>query len=446
MSASDLFKMAIRNLWKRKLRTFLTVLGVIIGTASIVVMISIGLGMNKSFEAQIEEWGSLTVIEVNLPGQGRYDYMEDNTNNKLAGKDGKPVVINSATVEEFKQIPGVETATPVLTDYFMFICGKFVVDASVKGIDPESMEKMGYKIEQGRLMQEGDTNTAVFGGWVVQDFYNPKLSWRARYNSERPEVDVLNNKVAITYDQQYGTRDADKKVKPIKLEAVGVMPESGSDSYCVFMPLKLVEKIQDERDKYQKRKQGGQFYSSSNNRKKGQYESAMVKVSDMNQVKEIQEQIKEMGFSAYSLTQELESMKETTKMLRMMLGAIGAISLVVAAIGITNTMVMAIYERTREIGVMKVIGASLKDIKRLFLTEAAFIGFFGGIFGVLISMGVSKVINMFASEMQNGMLSYIPIWLYGVALLFATIIGILAGYFPANRAMHLSALSAIKTE
>lgn len=444
MSTSDLFKMAIRNLWKRKLRTFLTVLGVIIGTASIVIMISIGLGMNKSFEAQIEEWGSLTVIEVSLPGQGRYDYMSDT--NKSTGKDGKPVVINSATIEEFKQIPGVETATPVLTDYFMFICGKFVVDASVKGIDPESMEKMGYKIEQGRLMQEGDANTAVFGGWVVQDFYNPKLSWRARYNSDRPEVDVLNNKISVTYDQQYGTREADKKIKPIKLEAVGVMPESGSDSYCVFMPIKLVEKIQDERDKYQKRNPDSWIYGGNTSRKKGQYESAMVKVSDMNQVKGIQEQIQEMGFSAYSLTQELESMKETTKMLRMMLGAIGAISLVVAAIGITNTMVMAIYERTREIGVMKVVGASLRDIRRLFLTEAAFIGFFGGVFGVLISMGVSKVINMFTAEMQNGMLSYIPIWLYGVALLFATIIGILAGYFPANRAMHLSALSAIKTE
>ena len=133
-------------------------------------------------------------------------------------------------------------------------------------------------------------------------------------------------------------------------------------------------------------------------------------------------------------------------MLRVMLGAIGAISLLVAAIGITNTMVMAIYERTREIGIMKVIGASLWDIKRLFLVEAAFIGFGGGVIGVSISFVLSKIVNYFAMQQGGNMSSYIPISLYIGAVAFATCVGIMAGYFPANRAMKLSALSAIKTE
>ena len=139
-------------------------------------------------------------------------------------------------------------------------------------------------------------------------------------------------------------------------------------------------------------------------------------------------------------------MKETTKMLRTMLGAIGAISLIVAAIGITNTMVMSIYERTREIGVMKVIGASLKDIKRLFLTEAAIIGFMGGIFGMLLSFGASKAVNYFAMKQSSDMLSSIPLWLYLASLAFATLVGVASGYLPAKRAMKLSALTAIKTE
>ena len=172
----------------------------------------------------------------------------------------------------------------------------------------------------------------------------------------------------------------------------------------------------------------------------------MVKVDNMDNVKEVQENIKNMGFRASSLTDELETMKETTKMLRMMLGAIGAISLIVAAIGITNTMVMAIYERTREIGVMKVIGASLSDIKKLFLTEAAFIGFAGGLAGILLSLGASKIVNVFALRTNSNMLSSIPFWLCGASLIFATFIGIAAGYLPAKRAMKLSALSAIKTE
>ena len=132
-------------------------------------------------------------------------------------------------------------------------------------------------------------------------------------------------------------------------------------------------------------------------------------------------------------------------MLRLVLGAIGAIAMVGAAISITNTMVMAIYERTKEIGIMKVIGASLKDIKGLFLTEAAFIGFSGGIIGIIVSYGASFLVNFVAQRQGSTMQSAIPIWLaLGVA--FSTAVGVIAGYLPAKRAMKLSALMAIKTE
>lgn len=446
MSTKDLIIMALRNLWKRKLRTFLTILGVIIGTASIVVMVSIGIGMNESFKKQIEQWGSLQVINVSAPGGGNSGRMmavaETASSSSSKNKD---VVINSAAIEEFKSIPNVDAATPVMQEYFVFIAGKYITDVSVQGIDPASMEAMGYKVTEGRTLQEGDSKTIVFGGAAAQNFYNPKLSWEMRYSSPPPEVNVMEEKMSVTYDWNYGTRHADKQIKPVKLDVVGVTSDSGSDSYQVFMPIKMLEKIKDEREKYDA-KRYNQGKSSGDKKKKGVYDQAMVKVGDINKVKDVQEIIKEMGYSAYSLTDELETMKETTKMLRMMLGAIGAISLVVAAIGITNTMVMAIYERTREIGVMKVIGASLNDIKKLFLTEAAFIGFAGGLFGVIISLGVSKLVNIVAMRQNNNMLSSIPLWLCLLSLAFATFIGIAAGYLPAKRAMKLSALSAIKTE
>lgn len=171
-----------------------------------------------------------------------------------------------------------------------------------------------------------------------------------------------------------------------------------------------------------------------------------MKVSDLNKVQEVQQQIKDMGYQASSLTDQLNTMKETTKMLRMVLGAIGAVSLIVAAIGITNTMVMAIYERTREIGIMKVIGASLRDIKLLFLTEAAFIGFAGGVLGIITSFLMSLIVNLVATKQASEMTSSIPVWLYLSAVAFATVIGVLSGYLPAKRAMKLSALTAIKTE
>ena len=171
-----------------------------------------------------------------------------------------------------------------------------------------------------------------------------------------------------------------------------------------------------------------------------------MKVSDLNKVQEVQQQIKDMGYQASSLTDQLNTMKETTKMLRIVLGAIGAVSLIVAAIGITNTMVMAIYERTREIGIMKVIGASLRDIKLLFLTEAAFIGFAGGVLGIITSFLMSLIVNLVATKQASEMTSSIPVWLYLSAVAFATVIGVLSGYLPAKRAMKLSALTAIKTE
>lgn len=440
MSTSDLIKMAIKNLWKRKLRTFLTILGVVIGTASIVVMVSIGIGMNKSLEETLQEWGNLTVINVGT--DGRYDYYEEETTTQQ-NTPKKEVVLNSAAIEEFEQIPGVEAATPVLNEYLTFVCGKYVADTRVQGINPNTMEIMGYEVEKGRVLQEGDENTAVFGGFLAQDFYNPKSR---SYSTEPPEIDVMEDKIALTYDNNYGTRDEDRTIRPVKIDVVGVTSEDGADSYSVFMPIKQVEEIQKQREDYRKKQSGNEMRNSSSKKRKGVYEEALVKVEDMEQVKEVQQKIKDMGFSAYSLTQDLERMKETTKMMRMMLGAIGAISLVVAAIGITNTMVMAIYERTREIGVMKVIGASLMDIKKLFLTEAAFIGFIGGVFGVLISLGASKGVNYIATQQNSDMLSVIPIWLCFASLCFATFIGVAAGYFPANRAMKLSALSAIKTE
>jgi len=161
-----------------------------------------------------------------------------------------------------------------------------------------------------------------------------------------------------------------------------------------------------------------------------------------------------MGYNAWGLAESLREMQNITDSLQMLLGAIGAVSLFIAAIGISNTMIMSIYERTREIGVMKVIGASLKDIKRLFLLEASLIGVFGGFFGVGLSLVVSRVINtvgipffnMMVFGANNSDISAIPLWLCLFALGFSAAVGLISGYFPARRAMKLSALSAIRTE
>ncbi len=436
MNTRDLIDMAVRNLLKRKVRTLLTVLGVVIGTASIVVMVSIGIGMNEGFAQQLESWGSLQVINVYPSGGMVYDSETGNMK-----QEEKKDALDAKAVESFKQMEHVEAVSPVLQDYMYLVAGKYIADASLMGIDPGSMEALGYQVEEGRALTAEDTKAVVVGGAV--EFYDPKLSWEMRYTTEPPQVDVLNESLAITYDWSYGTRHADRSIKPFKVEAVGKTSAEGSDSWRVIMPIKELEKIQKERREWEEEK----YNASSNNRNQSkEYEEVLVKVDEMDNVQAVQQQIKDLGYRASSLTDELEAMKETTKMLRLVLGAIGAISMVVAAISITNTMVMAIYERTKEIGIMKVIGASLKDIKRLFLTEAAFIGFTGGILGIVVSYGLSFVVNLFASQQGSTMRSSIPIWLALFAVAFATGVGILSGYLPAKRAMKLSALTAIKSE
>ena len=249
MSIKDLISMAVRNLWKRKLRTFLTILGVIIGTASIVVMVSIGIGMNESYTKQVSEWGSLQVIDVYAPNGGMGVVMSSGSSSSSSSKNNGNVVLDTKAIQSFKNIPGVMAATPVVNDYFQIICGKYVSDVSFIGIDPECFDDLGYNIAEGRGLTGEDKNAIVVGQTVLTSFYNPKLDWRARYNSDPPEVDIFNDKVQLTYDYSYGTKNADKSIKPIKVEVVGTLAGSDQNAYSVIMPIKQLESIQKEKQK-----------------------------------------------------------------------------------------------------------------------------------------------------------------------------------------------------
>ena len=179
------------------------------------------------------------------------------------------------------------------------------------------------------------------------------------------------------------------------------------------------------------------------------YEQVYVRVDKMENVTEVQKTIQEMGYGANSNAEWMEQTQEQMKMIQLVLGGIGAVSLFVAAIGIANTMMMSIYERTKEIGIIKVLGCDLGNIRTMFLLEAGFIGFFGGLIGLILSGIISIVINMIAGSAAGGYyegISYIPIWLVVISLAFAVLVGMVAGFFPALRAMKLSPLAAIRNE
>ena len=181
------------------------------------------------------------------------------------------------------------------------------------------------------------------------------------------------------------------------------------------------------------------------------YTSIMVEVDDMNYVQQVQSEINALGYQASSNAEWVESMQGQYNYIQLALGGIGAVSLIVAAIGIANTMMMSIYERTKEIGIMKVLGCDMRNIQGLFLLEAGYIGFIGGTIGLGLSYGLSAIINLVTKKLEMGMnmslgISYIPPWLALVSLVFAVFVGMAAGFFPSLRAMKLSPLAAIRNE
>lgn len=432
----DLLTMSVNNLKRRKLRTVLTVLGVTIGTASIVVMVSLGIGLKEMTVEQYASYGSLTRIEVN----SSYGW---------GGDQDESSFLVDETVETFKRIPHVKSVSPVLSTYVNLRQGVYTSGTRLMGVSSETLKEI--ELSQGTL-PSGDTNTMelVVGNMVARDFYNSKTGRGYWDTGEMPDVDLYNSPFFITFQNTGNNNGKQKKyVFPVSGMVKGEPDEYNEYSYGLFTDIEQL-KAQLKRV-YRKTTIPGQPTN-----KKGKpynyfiYDTVYVYVDEMDNVLDVQKSITDMGYQAYSSMQWLEQAQEQTDMIQAVLGGIGAVSMFVAAISIANTMMMSIYERTKEIGVLKVLGCSLGSIRNMFLIEAGFIGFIGGGVGLGLSYGVSYLVNRFLGGalmgMENGDISRIPPWLSGVAVVFAIIIGMLAGLFPAIRAMKLSPLAAIRNE
>ena len=467
MTNFDIIKMAFKNLSKRKLRTSLTILSVVIGATSIIVMISLGIALNESFDKQIKEMGNITNITVFPGNDGRISSF---------GSSRGPTGLTSKDINKFKSIEGVEAVTPTINSSLRLLVNgdKYVGTVNAIGIDPSTADLLGYTPIEGVGLTAADEGTYnIIANPFIAYYFDkkgkgePYPKWIYDENDITPEmekqkIDLLNQKITITTDKDYGVskkhtsntsskdKGKPKKHKTFKAKIVGVVNKStryGDNN--IIMPIDTLEKIIKETNKV----------SGNNNQKNNGYNQVIVKAKTIDDVQKVIDEIRNIGkYEISSPIDIIASMKKTSGSIQILLGAIGGISLFIAAIGITNTMVMAIYERTREIGIMKVIGARVSDIKRLFLLESILIGFLGGFLGVLFSYLVSFTINKaapFLIDTSIGLagpdagvpkVSSIPFWLSISALIFSSVIGLMAGYFPAKRAVKLEALKAIKSE
>lgn len=462
MKISDLLAMCARNLTRRKFRTFLTVMGVVIGTSFIVLMISLGIAIDQNNQAMLESWGDLTMITIENYG---------NTDTPL----------DDAAIEAINMIPGVDVATATTRlnseingSYPMFYAGRkdrYNNGAwGVQCLSSDAIEKMGYQLEEGIMLSQvtGPANPnkpkirILAGSKFAYEFYDSKKKWPNDYVDywgipegdplPDPFFDPLTTELVLSIPPQ---RDTGKELR-YEVEIVGILKEDwriGSEtSYGCLMSIDDMLRIKAD-------------FEKANNIKKDKeavkgYDRGRVKCVDIDRVAEVEEAILAMGFpNVYSMEQERQSMQENAQQLQLILGIIGGVALFISALSIMNTMIMSVYERTREIGVMKVLGCVLGNIRAVFLIEAGLIGFCGGVIGDSLSYGLSFLFNRYGGSLSQIMgmggyyggeveqkLSVIPPELLLLGLVFATLVGLVSGIIPAMRAVKISALEAIRTE
>ena len=436
MRISDILSICVRNLTRRKLRTFLTALGVVIGVGLIIIAISIGIGLTMTYEEQLASWGDLTVIDVY------------NWNSK--------VTLDDAAIAKIQALDGVEIATPFYQNWDLNMQltaknGRYRNTNVIYGVYPEALELLGYELKEGSYLKDGDRPySLVVGENFAYRFYDTKKTRNNRvdpYPDENgrikdPFVDIMKDKLVLTlpsnkYDGNGKPIGKDIVLKPT---VAGVMLKNDANWEATNYAFMDINEMKGLIEKYNR--QNG----IKTQGKKIAYENAKVKCVDVDAVAAVQEAITEMGFDNNSMNDSREYMQKQALAIQLVLGGLAGFSLLVAAIGIANTMIMSIYERTREIGVMKVIGAEVRDIRVMFLLEAGMIGLLGGILGVALSFGGSWAFNNFAAgAMRAGSkLSVITLWLVLVALGFSILVGVVFGFLPANRAVKISALEAIK--
>lgn len=464
MKIFDIFKSALLNLFRRKARTVLTVIGVVVGAAAIILMVSLGLGMNASLDAYIESMGDLTMIDLNS-----YVWIPDEGDNSGYGGESRQNNLNDELVEKIRAMDGVLAVTPYVYVYNASVYANRIYQcqwANIIGVAPEMLPYLDLELAQGEWPSASNGNFILVGPELIYEFRDPNkpiFDWyKEFYNADGtrkpPKVDLMSARIYLqintndyTYDE-YGNRieTGGRPKKKYNISEVAILGESDTNyesRYSIYTSIELANKLNEEA------KKAGVYYGNEN----GGYDTIKIKAVDIESAERIQAELNELGVYTYGLSDIRNTMQNNQKTTQLILGAIGLMSLFVAAVGIANTMVMAIYERTREIGIMKVLGCKLQNIKTMFLIEASTIGFFGGVIGVGLSILASKLMNTYLADSSlfgstAGMegvettVSVIPFWLIILSVIFSTLVGLLSGYFPARRATKISALEAIKND
>lgn len=471
MKPDELIRIALDNLWRKKLRTGLTTLGVVIGIGALVSMVSFGLGTQKNVTAAFYEndlFTSMVVssqqIDINAAMNGDME--------KAAGAFYKPPSpLNDSTLQRFQSFPGVEIAFPEIRFPVKLRWGAHETETNIRALPLEMGQYKPFNdLLTGSYFQSEKERSVILSQGILSDL-NIKL--KNGQMRRRTLEDSLRSMVLVEADSLIGD-SLEIITSVVDLNQMNPLPGLFMKGR-IEMPFSEVThsfRIQGIQRKGHGFENPGTISGAviplqtaetlprmgfnniwdvlkGKHNREG-YGSAIVRVKHIDHIPAVQDSIQLMGFSVFSIMDQLSEMKKGFLIFDMGLGAIGTIALIVAALGIINTMIMSILERTREIGIMKAIGGSEGEIRAIFLIEAGMIGMMGGCFGLILGWVVTKIANAvaniyFLAEVDfNINFFHIPTGLIMGALAFSIGVSLLAGIYPAARAAAVNPVEALR--
>ena len=465
MKAYDLAELAVRNLRESVLRNSLTTVGISVGVASLVAMLSLGIGLQQMATRRLVRSGLFDTVVVT----SRRDLRNFNRSDDAGGPDpAQSPVLDEPSRQKIEQLPNVVEAFPDLrfitsfsyddkphltmaagvpfsyksNDAFEGMQGSFFSS----GMAPEVILQKTFAAELlGKTPKPGTEETPV--AELAKPLVGKEMTMRyaERIDSATP-ADANGNMPnesgeAATYSIQS---------HELKLRIVGVTdldPDSmrGPVRARVLLPLKLLESLHVMQPTTMRD-------TTQATSKIPTYATISVRVKDPGKIQLVENAIKKMGFNTFSILDATRSVRRFFTVLDLFLGIFGSLALAVASIGIVNTLVMAILERRREIGIMKAIGASDVDVKKLFFAEAGVMGALGGALGVALGWTIGRVINLGTNvylrsqDLAPEQIWFVPWWLVGSAIAFAIVVSLLSGLYPAARAARLDPVQALRYE
>ncbi|MBL7063347.1 MAG: ABC transporter permease [Anaerolineae bacterium] len=434
MSSRDLLHLVISNLGRMKARVAMTAIGVVIGTAAVIVLISLAAGLQRTAAQDLGSIGELT--EITVFGGGIIREIGGSRSSK------EETVLNDRALAEFRDLPGVVAVTPreSLMGGGMLRLNRLLGTPQIVGIDPTQVKHLGFALASGtdRLGRW----QVLAGARVAEGFLDTQKQRPVR---EPPDLQGQALQLVLSKMRD----DGHPVERVVRLRVTGVLEESGGqDDYTLYLALNDVLEL------------NGWLAGRRSNPGRDGYNQVLVKVADPERALGVEREITGRGFIAWSARSMMQQINIFFLVIQGVFGGIGAIALIVAAFGIANTMTMATYERTREIGLMKAVGATNRDVMSVFLAEAGGIGLLGGLGGVMLGAGLGALIDLIAGTylaamaVQSGAtasdvnisLIHTPLWLPIFAVVFATLVGVVSGVYPAVRAASLSPIAALKYE